>query len=58
MTAENIRFPLLLVIFLGITLLVQPEALCFSQLLNAIHGQSSPENVITRILTANFARFF
>ena len=54
MTAENIRFPLLLVIFFDITLLVQPEALCFSQLLNAIHGQSAPENV----LTANFARFF
>ena len=58
MTAENIRFLLLLVIFFGITLLVQPEALTVNRVQKLRKAQGSPENVLTRILTANFARFF
>ena len=58
MTADNIRFPLLQVIFCNITLFVQPETMCFSQRLDRAHRKRAPEKVLTRISTANFGRCF
>ena len=58
MTADEIRFPLLLLIFCNIKLFFQHEAVSFSQLLNKIPRKRAPENVLTRVLKANFGLCF
>ena len=58
MTADNIRFPLLLVFcFIFLCYFFPPEAMCLSQFLNVIHWKSAPENVDRKILTTKFRRY-